>query len=219
MKLQGKISNWNDDKGFGFVEQNGGGEQAFVHIKAFKSRFRRPSNSDVIIYELVHEDNNRVKAENIQFTRDTSPLPKKQVNNHSVLRNYFTLLFVGGLFVSVIVGKLPLMLAGLYIIMSLITFVAYALDKSAAKNDRWRTKESTLHLFSFLGGWPGALLAQNKLRHKSSKKEFQRAYQVTVLLNIGMLIGFHTEAGADIIHTINTFLLNLPVLDELFRLF
>ena len=32
MKLQGKIVNWNDKKGFGFVEPNGGGERAFMFI-------------------------------------------------------------------------------------------------------------------------------------------------------------------------------------------
>lgn len=31
MKLQGQVVNWNDDKGFGFVEPNGGGDRAFVH--------------------------------------------------------------------------------------------------------------------------------------------------------------------------------------------
>ena len=49
MKLQGKILNWNDDKGFGFVEPNGGGQRAFVHIKAFKNNARRPVNGDIIV--------------------------------------------------------------------------------------------------------------------------------------------------------------------------
>lgn len=72
MKLQGKISNWNDDRGFGFVEPNGGGERAFVHIKAFNPPSRRPVNGEVIIYEIARDNNNRYKAENIQFSRDIS---------------------------------------------------------------------------------------------------------------------------------------------------
>ncbi|MGD9578618.1 MAG: DUF1294 domain-containing protein, partial [Syntrophorhabdus sp.] len=34
------------------------------------------------------------------------------------------------------------------------------MDKSAARNERWRTQESRLHLFALIGGWPGALVAQ-----------------------------------------------------------
>jgi len=79
MKFQGKVLNWNDDKGFGFVEPNGGGERAFVHIKAFKPRTRRPDNGEVIIYELVHENNNRYKAENIKFSSDEQTRVREQL--------------------------------------------------------------------------------------------------------------------------------------------
>ncbi|MFT6218870.1 MAG: cold shock CspA family protein [Cycloclasticus pugetii] len=77
MKFQGKVLNWNDEKGFGFVEPNGGGKRAFVHIKAFKPRSRRPVNGEIIVYELVQDNNNRYKAENIQFARDARHLKKR----------------------------------------------------------------------------------------------------------------------------------------------
>jgi uncharacterized membrane protein YsdA (DUF1294 family)/cold shock CspA family protein len=209
MRLQGKISDWNDDKGFGFVEQNGGGERAFVHIQAFKSRSRRPSNGDIIIYELVRENNTRYKAVNIQFTRENKPLNKRNTNNTSDLGTYTTLLFLIGMLVSITMGKLPLVIAGVYLVMSIVTFIAYALDKSAAKSGCWRTKESTLHLFAVLGGWPGALWAQTKLRHKSSKQEFKHVYKATVLLNVGVVIWLHTESGTNIVNNITSFTLNL----------
>ena len=96
--------------------------------------------------------------------------------------------------------KLQVIVAGLYVVMSLITFIAYAIDKSAAKNGRWRTKESTLHLFSIIGGWPGAYFAQKKLHHKSSKKKFQRVYWVTVFLNLGGLVWLYTETGTSFLN-------------------
>ena len=71
-----------------------------------------------------------------------------------------------------------------YVVASVITFLAYAQDKSAAQHNRWRTKESTLHSLALVGGWPGALLAQKLLRHKSSKASFQRVFWVTVLVNV-----------------------------------
>ena len=64
---------------------------------------------------------------------------------------------------------LPWLIPGAYGLVSLVTFIAYAIDKSAAQANRWRTRESTLHLLAMLGGWPGALLAQHALRHKSRK--------------------------------------------------
>lgn len=196
MKLQGKLINWNDDKGFGFVEPNGGGDRAFVHIKAFKPRSRRPVNGEVIIYELVRENNNRFKAKNIKFARDAEASShRKKTRGGSNFGVVFTALFCIGLSVSIISGKLPLIIAGLYVAMSLITFIAYAVDKSAAQNGRWRTQEIKLHFFSIIGGWPGACLAQKILRHKSSKEKFKSVYWVTVFLNLGGLFWLHTEKG------------------------
>jgi uncharacterized membrane protein YsdA (DUF1294 family) len=59
------------------------------------------------------------------------------------------------------------------------------LDKSAARRDRWRTRESTLHLLGAIGGWPGALAAQQLLRHKSAKPSFQGVFWLTVVANVG----------------------------------
>ena len=82
----------------------------------------------------------------------------------------------------------------IYLITSIITFLVYAQDKSAAKHNRWRTKESTLHSLALTGGWPGALLAQKILRHKSSKAAFQRVFWVTVVVNVGA-VGWLVNTG------------------------
>ncbi len=98
--------------------------------------------------------------------------------------------------------KLPLVIVGIYLMMSLIALIAYAIDKFAAQNDRWRTQESTLHLISLIGGWPGAYIAQKKLRHKSSKKAFINVYWVTVLLNLAGLFWLHTEKGTNFMNNV-----------------
>ena len=59
----------------------------------------------------------------------------------------------------------------------------FSLCKRQAKplsRGQWRTPESTLHLLSVLGGWVGAMMAQNYLRHKTKKSEFRLAYYLTV---------------------------------------
>ncbi|MFT6987248.1 MAG: uncharacterized membrane protein YsdA (DUF1294 family)/cold shock CspA family protein [Psychromonas sp.] len=211
MKLQGKVTNWNDDKGFGFVEPNGGGVRAFVHIKAFNSSSRRPVNGEIITYKLVSENNNRYKATNIKFSRDINRSNGRSgahsTNNRnkgksSILGPVFTVLFCIGLFISVFNGKVPVNVGFAYLVISLITILAYAKDKYSAQNNRWRTPEATLHFFSLIGGWPGALIAQKILRHKTSKNEFISTYRITVFLNVGVLLVVYTEEGQHLLHNI-----------------
>lgn len=61
----------------------------------------------------------------------------------------------------------------MYLVASVTAFVAYALDKHAARRGLRRTPERTLHLIEFLGGWPGALLAQQWFRHKTRDRRFR----------------------------------------------
>jgi uncharacterized membrane protein YsdA (DUF1294 family) len=94
------------------------------------------------------------------------------------------LLFLAAIAVTVLAGRLPFPVLLLYLGASGITFLVYAVDKAAARRDRWRTRESTLHLLSLVGGWPGALAAQRLLRHKSAKESFQAAFWATVVVNV-----------------------------------
>jgi uncharacterized membrane protein YsdA (DUF1294 family)/cold shock CspA family protein len=61
----------------------------------------------------------------------------------------------------------------LYPSASLFSFLQYWWDKSSAQAGRWRTPENTLHLVELVGGWPGALVAQQCFRHKTRKPSFQ----------------------------------------------
>lgn len=74
--------------------------------------------------------------------------------------------------------------AAAYFMASIVTFFAYAFDKTAAVRGTWRTQEGTLLGLGLLCGWPGALLAQKGLRHKSSKQSFRGAFWITVVLNL-----------------------------------
>ena len=84
----------------------------------------------------------------------------------------------------------PLKFALLYFaVISVVTFSAYAKDKSAAMNNRWRVEELTLHILGLLGGWPAAFVAQRVLNHKSKKRTFRRLYFLTILLNSAAVAG------------------------------
>jgi len=194
MRHQGKIANWKDDKGFGFITPNGGGNQVFVHIKSFASPQRRPVGNEIVTYELKTDANGRAQAESVAFVGERAPsaISSKRRNTPLILAALF-LVVVAAL---ASVGKLPFPIFWLYLISSAVAFLAYAFDKSAARNNLWRTQESTLHIFALIGGWPGALAAQRLLRHKSKKQSFQIVFWVTVVLNCGALVWLFSSSGA-----------------------
>lgn len=194
MRFQGKITGWKDDQGFGFVTPNGGGDKAFVHIKAFTSRARRPVEGDLITYELTIDENRRVRAGNVRYVG--VPAPSATPSRRRFFGVVFAALFCCFLALVSAMGRLPFIVFGVYLAASVVAFFAYAMDKSAAQNNRWRTQKSTLHLFGLFGGWPGALIAQRTLRHKSKKEEFQTAFWATVFLNCGALVWLLTEGGS-----------------------
>ena len=87
-------------------------------------------------------------------------------------------------------GQLPVMTLPIALLLNLLTFFTYWVDKHAAQNGRWRTPENILHLLGFLGGWPGAWWAQQLLRHKSNKASFLAMYWATAVLHCTVLAGF-----------------------------
>ncbi|WP_339516659.1 DUF1294 domain-containing protein [Pseudomonas sp. RL_15y_Pfl2_60] len=68
-----------------------------------------------------------------------------------------------------------------YALMSLVSFVQYWSDKAKAMRGAWRIPESTLHLVELLGGWPGALIAQQCFRHKTRKGTYQFIFWLIIL--------------------------------------
>ena len=70
-----------------------------------------------------------------------------------------------------------------YLLASLLSFCLDWSDKRKAQSGHWRVTEARLHLFELLGGWPGALIAQQVFRHKTRKPEFQLVYWGIVALH------------------------------------
>jgi uncharacterized membrane protein YsdA (DUF1294 family) len=103
---------------------------------------------------------------------------------------------------SVFIERIHPAILGLYVVASLVTFIWYAIDKSAAQRGNQRTPENTLHLLALAGGWPGALVAQQKLRHKTKKQPFRIIFWVTVMLNCGVYIYIYTPEGAEILYSL-----------------
>jgi uncharacterized membrane protein YsdA (DUF1294 family) len=98
--------------------------------------------------------------------------------------------------VGTVTGRLPPAVVTTYGVMSIVTFLAYGLDKSAARQGMWRIQESSLLFLGLAGGWPGAVIAQRVLRHKSRKHRFQMAFWITVVMNCLALAWLFTQSGS-----------------------
>lgn len=108
---------------------------------------------------------------------------------------YLVLLTIGVLVASYLLGLTPPLVGLLYFLMSVTAFTLYARDKIAAVKGEWRTPENTLHIIDLLGGWPGALLAQNRFRHKTKKVSFRSVFWVMVFLNVSAFGWLHHPSG------------------------
>ena len=131
MRHQGKITDWKNDQGFGFITPKGGGEKVFVHIKSFINRQRRPVGNEIVTYELKSDANGRIQAESVAFFGECVPQTTTfGRSNVSLILAIVFLVFVSG---SVFADMLPFAVLGFYFVASTIAFVAYALDQVSRK--------------------------------------------------------------------------------------
>ena len=90
MRFQGKITNWKDEQGFGFIVPNGGGRQVFVHIRSFSNRRRRPVGNEIVTYELKTDAKGRAYAETVAFVGE----PKQAATSGNNIFPLLTVVFV-----------------------------------------------------------------------------------------------------------------------------
>ena len=195
MRTKGKITSWNDDKGYGFVSPFEGKNRTFIHIKAFAPRVRRPAVGDFVTYTISADSQGRPCAEKASIAGVPGNMGSRRSSGglHYVMASGFMLVAVAAAFVS----ALPVPILFLYLVLSAATFAAYALDKLAAEKGAWRTSEGTLHLLALVGGWPGALIAQSSLRHKTRKQPFRAIFWATMMLNCAAFAWLFTADGTN----------------------
>jgi uncharacterized membrane protein YsdA (DUF1294 family)/cold shock CspA family protein len=192
MRHEGKLTEWNDAKGFGFITPTTGGPRVFVHISAFPRDGRRPQVNEPITYHLTHDSQNRPKAQKagyLKAARHSPPRSRGLMLACAIAAAFFALLAA----LSAL-GHMPMQLIAAYALLSVITFAMYGIDKAAAGKGRRRTPEATLLFAGLIGGWPGALVAQRLFRHKTRKQPFQAIFWCGVVVNCGV-IGWLVYAG------------------------
>ncbi|CAM3651400.1 DUF1294 domain-containing protein [Rheinheimera salexigens] len=194
MRVKGKIQQWDDAKGFGFIQPTSTSdkvtaERVFLHASALQNRQRRPVVGEVVTYLVIKDDKGRNQAQNVTFAGEqlsAKPIAKAKASSNWPSM-FVAIFFIGLVLVSWLLNLSWYVLIG-YAVISVLTFASYAWDKYKSKQEQWRTPESTLQIFALIGGWPGGLLAQNWLRHKSRKASFLWLFWCMVLLNIVALV-------------------------------
>ncbi|MDG1995511.1 MAG: cold shock and DUF1294 domain-containing protein [Emcibacteraceae bacterium] len=199
MYLKGTLTTWNDEKGFGFITPNDGSKQIFIHAKGFYYRNKRPFINQRISYTISQDKNGRNFATEQAFNE--APVFKKKFHNKNLVTFIFPLSFILSIGFMALIAELPMLVFYYYITLSILTFVVYRVDKMSAKYGQQRTPENTLHFLSLIGGWPGALFAQQKFRHKTKKLSFLIFYWVTVIINCAGLLWLLTPQGIEYLHS------------------
>ena len=204
MRFEGRIKSWNDERGFGFIEPAQGGDDIFVHISPIPTRRGRPQPGQPLSFEIGLNRDGKKRATNVGVPGPAVRAPARKATRtvgrqHDRLAEWSLAsaiaipLFVGLYLFMAFRWHVPAWFALVYIGASLVCLLVYAADKSAAIAGRRRVPEQTLHLLALAGGWPGAIIAQQMLRHKSSKTAFRIAFWFTVIANVTVFVTYHAK--------------------------
>jgi cold shock CspA family protein len=152
MRFDGVLKSWNDERGFGFLEPLQGGEQIFVHIKAFPSAVGRPQLNQAYSFEVELGPKGK-RAKNLQVLRPRAsrrPSERQERAQWGTATLFAIPAFLAVYGVVAVLWRPTAWIAAFYLGVSVLTFVVYAADKAAAAAQRWRTPESTLHALALV---------------------------------------------------------------------
>ena len=220
LRIEGVLETWNDDRGFGFLALPYGGKPVFVHIKDFERMPARPVAGQRFSFEVEPGEGDRFRAARVRpvGSAPAAPVARRAPEARVARRRpearsprsdrrpprlpSWTLLAIPVFGILFVVVTAPLWIAAVYAVMSLIAFALYAADKRAAQAGAWRTPEATLQFVALLGGWPGALIAQQVLRHKTRKREFLAVFWVAVVVNVSVIVAISLTGLGNVVETL-----------------
>lgn len=203
MRFEGRLKSWNAERGFGFIEPAGGGQEIFLHVSAVPTHHRPPRLGQQFSFEVSLNREGKKRASNVGVPLAAASRGASSSRRPPPTRGSAAGLLAIPAFVALYVAMaatrgVSTWFALAYGALSVVALLAYALDKSAAVAGGWRASEQSLLLLGLAGGWPGGLLAQQLLRHKSKKASFRNAFWGTVVVNVTAFVAFHAFLHAPV---------------------
>lgn len=107
--MKGKIVQWHDEKGYGFIQIEDGNRKIFCHISDFVQRQPRPQEGEAVSFDVVSNEQGKFAAKRIRYIGRTAPdksHARRRQNTHgrhgenrsslgSLLASGLTLAFLG----------------------------------------------------------------------------------------------------------------------------
>jgi len=79
MRIEGTLTKWNDDRGFGFVTPDNGGSEIFVHVSAFPRDGQRPTVGERLSFEIELDKEGKKRATKLVCPgRSRTPRPTQR---------------------------------------------------------------------------------------------------------------------------------------------
>ena len=195
--MQGRLVEWNDDRGFGFIEAEDR-QRYFVHIKSMTRIATRPRIGDRLQFERGLGRNGKIAAVDVRIA-GANPLPTRAERHRGLpdtrpqrreIRQFVALALLAILGIGLAVGTIPVWLGLAYACVGLASFLSYGADKGFAETGGWRVSEIRLHTLDLCCGIIGGLLGQAVYRHKTSKQSFAAVTWLLTVVHALWLTGF-----------------------------
>ena len=188
-RSRGRLVNWNDERGFGFITPLEGGSDVFVHASAFVKEGRHIEIGHEYEFDIEIGKDGRPKAKRIVTVVESKTRPS--LLSAVLHRGPRFLVIPAFLFIVVAIATVKSVPASwliVYGVASVACFAGYGLDKRAAHRKEWRVSETILLMVGLVGGWPGAIIGQEVFRHKTQKVAFRTLFWMSVAINMAAFI-------------------------------
>jgi uncharacterized membrane protein YsdA (DUF1294 family)/cold shock CspA family protein len=173
--MKGRVIDWNDDKGFGFLRTAELPNDVFFHIKDVKDKRHDIAVGRKADFEVTKGRDGKSRAIKVRLQAPAL----SWVFSVPVIATILAP-FIGA---ALVFNRYPYLLL-IALLVSVITFYLFRWDKRQAQINGRRVAEFQLHLWELMGGWPGSLLAQRLYRHKIRKRSYQVKYWLMVSLHV-----------------------------------
>lgn len=76
------------------------------------------------------------------------------------------------------------------VVINVLTFLTFGIDKWKAKKAKWRIREAALLVLAVLGGSVGAWLGMKVWHHKTLHKKFKYGVPLILVVQLVLLLAF-----------------------------